>query len=133
MQKKGQTKSELRKFGLVLATVFTLILGLVPPLLFGKNWRIWPFGLTATLAIWAVMAPAGLQFLYTWWMKFALALNAVSSRIILGLVFYLLITPTGFLMRRISGDPMKRTFDPKLKSYRVEPESARYKNMETPF
>jgi hypothetical protein len=44
-----------------------------------------------------------------------------------------MITPTGFLMRKISGDPMKRTFDPDLKSYRVEPKNARYKNMETPF
>jgi hypothetical protein len=123
----------LRKFGLVLAAVFTLILGLVPPLLFGKDWKLLPFGMTASLAIWAIMAPAGLQFFYTWWMKLALALNAVTSRIILGLVFYLLITPTGFLKRKISGDSMRRTFDPDLKSYRVEPKNARYKNMETPF
>ncbi len=130
---KAQTKDELRKFGLTLAAAFTVLLGLAPPLLFDRGWHIWPFVLTSALALWALAAPASLQKFYYGWMKLALAINAVTSRIILGLVFYVMITPIGFLMLRISGDPMKRKFDSKLESYRVCPKKARYKNMETPF
>ncbi len=133
MSEDIQTKDDLRKFGLTLAGAFTVILGLVPPLLFDMSWHIWPFALTSGLALWAVVAPASLQLFFTLWMKLALAINAVTSRIILGLVFYVMITPMGLAMRWISGDPMKRKFDPEIKSYRVTPKAKRYKNMETPF
>jgi len=133
MKHERKSRHELRAFGLTLAVAFAVLLGCLPPLLFSKAWHVWPFGLASTLALWSLAAPASLQVLYVFWMKLALALNTVTSPIILGLVFYLLVTPIGFLMRRLAGDPLNRAFDRDAKSYRIVPKKDGYKNMESPF
>jgi hypothetical protein len=47
------------------------------------------------------------------------ALGWVNTRIILGVVFYGLLTPMGLAMRILGKDPLHRQFDPNSDSYRV--------------
>lgn len=47
----------------------------------------------------------------------AFPIGFVLSYLILGSVFFLVITPTGFIMRLLGRDPMMRTFDPDATSY----------------
>jgi len=44
---------------------------------------------------------------------------ALNNRIILGAIFYLLLTPAGLAMRLFGRDTMKRGFDESLESYFV--------------
>ncbi len=51
------------------------------------------------------------------WTKFGLLLHKVVSPIVLGVMFYLVITPTGLLMRLFGKDPLRLKFDGTAKSY----------------
>ena len=51
------------------------------------------------------------------WAKFGLLLHHVISPVFLGILFYVCITPIGFLMRLTGKDPMRRRFEPEAKSY----------------
>lgn len=57
------------------------------------------------------------------WMKLAMVLNYVMTRVILTLAFFLAITPTGLLVRLFKKDLLSLTIDPQQQSYwvRVEP------------
>ena len=47
------------------------------------------------------------------------ALGWINTRIILGLVYYGLVTPMGVMMRLLGRDPMRRRFEPAANTYRV--------------
>jgi ABC-type uncharacterized transport system permease subunit len=51
-------------------------------------------------------------------------LGAVMSAVILTLLFYLVITPLGLVMRLVGEDPMRRRFEPELPSYWIRRKSA---------
>jgi hypothetical protein len=46
------------------------------------------------------------------------------SHVVLGAVFYLVVTPIGWLVRRISGDPLHRRFEASRPSYWTERDTA---------
>ena len=133
MKQPSRSKTELRSFGLTLAAAFAIVAGCLPPALFGRAWHFWPFALAFLLSLWALLAPASMQALYRLWMKLGLAINKVTSPLLLGLVFYLLLTPIGLLMRSIKGDPLRRTLEPRLETYRIIPGENSHDDMETPF
>ena len=56
------------------------------------------------------LAPGLLRPAYAPWMKFAEILGYINTRILLGLFYFLGVTPTGLLMRLAGKDPMTRTF-----------------------
>ena len=66
-------------------------------------------------------------------MRFGLILNAVMSRVILGIVFYLVVLPISILMRFSGRDPMHREFDGALDSYRIKSDPKDKLRMEKPF
>ena len=53
------------------------------------------------------------------WMLLGDGLGWVNTRIVLGVIFFGVITPTGVMFRLLGRDPMRRTFDPSLTTYRV--------------
>ncbi len=54
------------------------------------------------------------------WTKLGLVLHEITAPIVLGLIFYLCITPVGFLMRLFGTDPLRRRYDPEAKSYWIK-------------
>jgi len=123
----------LRNFGLITGGIFAVLFGVAFPWLLEKSIPLWPWGLGAVLVAWAIVAPSSLRPVYRLWMRFGLLLNRVTTPIILGVVFFLIITPTGLVMRLIAKDPMARTLDRKARSYRVSSLKARKENMEKPY
>ncbi|MEQ1574349.1 MAG: SxtJ family membrane protein [Vicinamibacterales bacterium] len=79
-------------------------------------WRsAWPFGVGAavagtgmTLVTLSVVYPAALVRPRRAWMLLAEGLSFVSTRIILGVVFFLVMVPLGFVMRATGWDPLAR-------------------------
>ncbi len=115
---------ELRKFGLLFGVFFILVIGILIPAI-GKGfsamlseWPLWPWLTGVTVMAWAAIHPASLHFLHRPWMKFADIAAWVNTRIIMLLLFYLLILPTGYIMRLFGYDPMRRKIDKQLQTYR---------------
>ena len=104
-----------RSFGLVFA-VFFAIVGLVP-LISGRGVRGWALGVAALFLALALIYPALLAPLARLWMKFGLLLHRIVSPIALGIMFFLVITPMGLLMRLFGKDPLRLRFDRSADSY----------------
>jgi len=104
-----------RSFGLVFATVFLVIAGM--PLFHGESIRWWSIGVAAAFGLIALAKPALLAGLNRLWMKLGVLLGKVVSPIALGILFYIVITPIGVIIRLTGKDPLRLKFDPDTASY----------------
>lgn len=125
-------KAELRKFGITSAIIVMLIFGIVFPLVFGHGIILTPWVISVVLIIWALAAPQSMSFLYKAWMKFGLVAGWINTRIILGIVFYIIITPVGFLMRILGKNPLKKAHEVP-NSYRIVSRKQVASKMEKPY
>jgi hypothetical protein len=115
LNKHNKSKSELRKFGITIAAGFAVFGGIF-------LWRdigAWPYlfivsGLFLTTGLVAPKILAPVEYV---WMKVAHAIGVVVTYILLTMTYYLVITPTGLLMRLFGKDPMNRKFEPDKRSY----------------
>jgi hypothetical protein len=122
----------LREFALVTSGVVVGLFGLLLPWLFNLGRPTWPWILAAILVTLGLIAPMALRPVYKLWMQFGLILSKITTPIIMGLVFFLVITPTGLIRRLLASDPLARNFHDG-ESYRVPREKIPAKNMERPF
>lgn len=118
-QRAEQIKgSSNRSFGIVFATVFAIV-GLLP-LIFGSAPRAWALALAGGFALAALAVPGILAPLNRLWLKFGLLLHRVVSPLVLGIMFFLVLTPTGLLMRLLGKDPLRLRFDKDAASYWID-------------
>jgi hypothetical protein len=102
----------------ILALLFLVIPGLIGAYLLWKgssNGWIW-ITIGTSLAISRLVSPLFL-LIYKIWVGFSVILGYFVSRILLTLIFFLLITPIGLLMRLTGKDPMERKIDKDAASY----------------
>ena len=69
-----------------------------------------------------LVVPVILKPIYSVWMKLAYVLAWVNTRIIISLIFFLVITPIGFVMRLIKGDLLSEKFHSDTSSYWTDTE-----------
>jgi hypothetical protein len=128
--------AELRKFGLLFGTLIIGFFGLLIPFIWGLDIALtkWPWFVGAVFLLLALILPTALRPVHKGWMIFGLALGWFNTRVVLGLVFYMMIMPIGLFMRLVlRNDPMHRHLESKLESYRVISKKPAVKNMEKPF
>lgn len=123
----------LREFGLITGAITAVLFGLFFPWFFGVTFPIWPWILFGILSAWALLSPLSLKPVYHNWMLIGILLNKVTTPIILGIVYYLVIVPIGVMMRMRGRDPLSRRLDTKLSSYRIRSKSFQKTKMEKPF
>lgn len=104
-----------RSFGFVMAGAFALLSAL-------NGWhmgRIWPWttGLAALFLMAALVRPAILNPLNRVWLKFGLLLHKVVNPIIMGLLFFGTVLPTGLVMRALGKDLLRLKREPDADSY----------------
>ena len=104
-----------RSFGLVFTFVF-LVIALLP-LREGQPVRYWSLGVAGVLLLISLAIPRILAPFNRLWTLLAVVLNKVVSPIAMGLIFFLVATPTGFLMRLAGKDPLRLSWDPAATSY----------------
>ncbi|MBM3565043.1 MAG: hypothetical protein FJX42_02895 [Alphaproteobacteria bacterium] len=119
-----------RAFGIVFAVVFALI-GLWPLPATGGV-RTWALIVAALFLAAAFLAPNVLKPLNRLWFLFGMLLHRIVSPLVMGLLFFLTVTPIALIMRLLGKDPLRLQFDRTAKSYWIkrtppgpEPESLR--------
>ena len=119
LQRQEQTDATSdRALGGVFAGLFLLI-GLYP-WFFGGESRLWALGVGGIFAAAALLVPALLGPLNRLWTLLGMLLHRVTSPIVLGVMFFLVITPMGVAMRLFGKDPLRLRFDRQGSSYWVE-------------
>lgn len=104
-----------RAFGLVFSAVFAIIA--LFPLIEGSPIRIWSVWSAAVFLVVALAIPNVLKPLNIIWFKFGLILHKIVNPVIMGLLFFLTITPTGLIMRALRKDPLRLKKDPDAETY----------------
>jgi hypothetical protein len=122
-----------RKFGLVTAAIIVGLFGLALPWLFDAHYRLWPWILAGIMAALALIVPMALQPIYIVWMKFGNVMGWINTRLILGILFYLIFLPVGIIMRIAGKDPMHRKLEKGVTSYRVTSTAEAKDNVERPY
>lgn len=102
---------ELKKFGLLLAGFLALVFGVLFSY-FRDELLIWPWALSAGLAIWSFLDAGSLRPIYKGWMIFGTLVGHAISMVILFIIFFFLITPIGLITRfRQTAEPQSLWID----------------------
>ena len=109
--------SSNRSFGIVFFIVFLLI-GTYP-LLNNDDIRIWSLIISIVFLILGLLNSKILLPLNKIWFKFGILLGKIISPLIMGLIFFVVVTPIGLLMRLFNKDLLNLKFN-KSKSYWIE-------------
>jgi hypothetical protein len=117
------TGKKLRSFGFTVGGLFALI-GVWPAALHGAAPRWWSVAVALGFLLPALVFPGALFWPYKGWMAFGHTMGWINTRILLGIVFYGVVTPLGVARAWLGKDPMGRRLRPDLESYRV-PRGAR--------
>ena len=121
--------SSNKSFGIVFFVVFLLI-GLYP-LIHDENIRIWSLIISCIFLVLGFLNSSILTPLNLLWFRFGILLGKLISPIIMGFVFFLVVTPTGLIMRLFKKDLLKLKKN-NSKSYWIE-RSINESNMKNQF
>lgn len=115
MDKMNTDRKSLKKFGVTMGTAF-LVIGTI---IFLKHKQINQVAgaLSAAFFLSAFTLPGALKPLYIFWMRLALVLSWINTRLILTALFYLILTPIGLLMRIFGADLLNRKTEKDKESY----------------
>jgi hypothetical protein len=123
----------LREFGLVTGAAVVALFGLFLPWMLELDWPTWPWVIAAPLWLLALIQPSWLRGIYRAWMRFGLLASRVMTPLILGIVFFVMISPMAMVRRLMGKDSMQRAFDPNQASYRVQSTKSPKEKLERPF
>ena len=122
----------LRQFALVFSAIVAGLFGIVMPLLLG-HWSVVPWIVAVGVTLWGLLAPGTVRPFYRIWMRFGMVMNAITSPVILGIVYYLVVLPYGLALRLLGKDPMTRRWDPAAVTYRAVSMKPDPSHMKRPF
>ena len=106
-----------RSFGIVFF-IFFLIVGTYP-IFFQGELRIWSLIVSIIFLLLGIINARFLTPLNLLWFKFGMLLGRIVAPIVMGLVFFLVVTPTGLIMRILNKDPL-RLKKKNIKTYWIE-------------
>ncbi len=122
LKKLDQSPPVMRKFGIVLGILLGLLGGLIAykhsqdaTIFTGSVITFWSLAVLSFLM--AVACPALLKPLNTGMVIIGMMIGWVMTRIILGIMFYLIITPMGWLMKLIGKDQLGLKIDRSAATY----------------
>ena len=106
-----------RSFGIVFF-IFFLIVGTYP-IFFQGELRIWSLIVSIIFFLLGIINSRFLTPLNLLWFKFGMLLGRIFSPIVMGLVFFLVVTPTGLIMRILNKN-LLRLKKKNIKTYWIE-------------
>ena len=111
-----------RAFGIVFAVVFTIIGAW--PLLNDAPVRLWALGIAGGFLAAALIAPKILNPLNQVWFRFGMLLHKIVNPLVMGLLFFITVTPIAVIMRMMGKDPLNRKIDRDATTYWIERDPA---------
>ena len=112
-----QNKSSNKSFGIVFFIVFFLIA--IYPLLKQENVRIWSLIISSIFLILGLLDSKILYPFNKIWFRFGILLGKIVSPLVMGIIFFIVVTPIGLLMKLLKKDLLNLRFN-KHNSYWVE-------------
>ena len=109
-----------RAFGVVFTVVFAIIAAW--PLLGGELPRWWALAISGLFLAASLVRPSVLAPLNRLWTRFGLLLHRIVNPLVMGLMFFVVVTPMGVIMRLAGKDPMRLRRDPAAATYWIERE-----------
>ena len=103
--------SSNRSFGIVFFIVFLLIA--LYPLLKGSDLRIWSLVISFVFLVLGLINSKILTPLNRLWFKFGLLLGRFISPLIMGIIFFVVVTPIGIMMRLLKKDLLNLKYNKK--------------------
>ena len=107
-----------RGFGIVFGCVFAIVAAW--PLASGGDPRLWAAAVSAVFFLLAFAWPSILAPLNRLWFRFGMALGSVMAPIVMALVYFVVVTPTGLVMRLLGHDLLRHTIDRQAESYWID-------------
>ena len=89
----------------ILFFIFFLIIGLYPLISIGTI-RIWSITVSLVFLIITIIKPNLFTSLNKLWIKFGILIGKIISPIVMGLIFFFVVTPIGILMKILKKDVM---------------------------
>ena len=110
--------SSNRNFGLVFFIVFLIVS--LWPLTYHEPVRIWSAIISSVFLILGLMNSKLLTPLNKLWFKFGMILGAIVSPVVMGVVFFLVVTPIGLIMKIMGKDLLNKKYDKKKRTYWIK-------------
>ena len=104
-----------RSFGITIAVIFGLI-GLVP-LASSSPMRLWALEVAGALLLVSFVVPQVLTWPNRLWMGFGRVAGRITNPIVLGLVFFLFVTPLSLVLKLFRNDLLSQRLDRKADTY----------------
>ena len=101
--------SSNRSFGIVFFVVFLLIA--LYPLIHNGELRIWSALVSLVFLVLGLLNSIILAPLNRVWFKFGIFLGKIISPIVMGIIFFLVVTPTGLIMKLLRKDLLNLKFN----------------------
>ena len=109
--------SSNRSFGIVFFIVFLLIA--LYPIIIGQNVRLWSLAISLVFLVLGIANSPILTPFNKLWFKFGILLGKFISPLIMGMIFFLVVTPIGLIMRAFGKDLLNLKYN-KDKSYWIK-------------
>ena len=112
---------ELRQFAAIWFPAFCLIVSAVFAWRFG-DWTTAALvaGAATCVAVLGITFPSAMRPLYVAWMVAGYPIGWVMAHVALGVIFFLVISPIGIIMRMCGRDPLQRRIDKSQQSYWID-------------
>ncbi len=111
-------KSTNRSFGIVFSIVFLTVS--LYPLMDSKGLHLWALIVSVIFILLAFVAPKTLAMPNKLWFRFGILLESIVAPIVMALVYFATVLPTGIVMRLLGKDLLKQKLDKNAKSYWIE-------------
>ena len=98
-----------RSFGIVFFLVFLLIS--TYPLINGNEIRLWSLVISIIFLFLGLINSKILNPFNKLWFKFGIFLGKIISPLVMGIIFFLVVTPIGLLMRLLNKDLLNLRFN----------------------
>ncbi len=108
-------QSSPKSFGVVFAIVFLVIA--LYPLTNSGNIRFWALIISVIFLLLAFVAPQVLALPNKLWFKFGILLGSIIAPVVMALVYFITVLPTGLIMRFLGKDLLEQKLDKNTKSY----------------
>ena len=113
--------SSNRNFGLVFFIIFLIVS--LWPLTYEGPIRIWTVIISLVFLILGLMNSKLLTPLNKLWFKFGTILGVIVVPVVMGVVFFLVVTPIGLVMKIMGRDLLNKKYDKKKRTYWIKRET----------